>query len=112
MALPAIAAWIAAVAAPTVIRAILVRIGVAMGMTVLTYVGLYELFSGMVDQVQLTVSSLTADILAMLRISGVLQGISIVLSAVLARLGMLGLVAGGVLRKIDWGGHGLAPPAQ
>ncbi|MEQ5843002.1 DUF2523 domain-containing protein [Paraburkholderia acidicola] len=83
-----LAAWLMSLAGPLFIQAL-----VALGVGVLTVVGVDAAFSQLVSWITTGVSGIPADMANVLAMGGVFQGVSYILGAVSARVAMVGFSA-------------------
>jgi hypothetical protein len=67
---------------------IVVRVLATLGIGIVTYTGLTAIVQTVYQQIQLSFNSLPSDIAALVFLSGLPQGISIMLSALAARIAM------------------------
>jgi hypothetical protein len=86
--------------------AILGNIAVGLGVSVISYVGINTAIDGAIALMQSELGGLPADMAVVISLAKVPQGISVVLSACVARLTMMGLINGGALRRITWASNG------
>lgn len=63
----------------------LLKLATTLGIAVLTYQGLIQLVEGFLDLIEPTISGLPADVLNILAMSGVPEGLTIIGSAMLTR---------------------------
>jgi hypothetical protein len=75
-----LAAWLAAMVSPLLVRAML-----ALGVSLVTYTGVTEGVRGLIDMAKTMYGGLPADILNLAGLAGVGEGLGIVLGALVAR---------------------------
>ena len=106
MALPLLLGGLAAFASRAFIYAVLARVLVGLGVTLITYTGVTTMMDAAIGAIQAQMGGLSADMLTILTIARVDDGLSVILSACVARMTLAGLTNGGVLSKITWGKQG------
>lgn len=102
----AIGAFLARFVGWTFLQVLVTRLLVVLGVAGVSYVGFSGLMSYIVTRVTSQLSGLPADMVAILHIAQVDKGLSVVLSAVVARLTLAGLSAAGAIKKMQWRGPG------
>lgn len=86
--------------------AILGNILVGLGVSVVSYLGINTAIDAAISLMQTEIVGLPADMAVVISLAKVPEGISVVLSACVARLTLMGLVNGGALRRITWASNG------
>jgi len=102
----AIAAFLARFAAMAFIQVLVMRVLVVLGVGAVSYLGISAIMSTVISAIQSNLSGLPSDVAAILHVASVDRGVSIVLSAVSARLVLWGLTAGGAIKRMVWRGPG------
>jgi hypothetical protein len=90
----------------TVVRAFVVRIAIALGISVATYAGISTLFATMMGSVSTNLTGVPSEILQMLQLGKVTNSINVIASAYVAAFSIRGLAGAGVLSKISLGKAG------
>lgn len=99
-----ILAWVATLASSAVVRAIVARVLVALGINFVSFVGVYALASQVDSWMSGQLGTVEADMLGVLNLCGFTQALSLIVSAWFARFALKGLTATGSLTKIFWDG--------
>lgn len=103
-------AWILALlgglASKSFIQAILTHVLVALGVSVVSYLGIDTVMDLAMAALQSQIGGLPADVGVIVSLAKVPQAMSVVCSAGVARMTMSGLVNGGVMRRITWASNG------
>lgn len=104
--MPFLLGWLGAMSTRAFVYAILGKVLIGLGVTVLSYVGIGALMDVVITNIQSQLGGLPADMAAILTIARVDDAISVVLSACVARMTLAGLTEGGALRRITWARQG------
>lgn len=104
--MPFILGLVAAFSTKAFVYAILTNILVGLGVSVLSYVGINTMIDAGMAALQSEIGGLPADMGVIIALAKVPEGVSVVLSACVARLTMMGLINGGVMRRITWASNG------
>jgi hypothetical protein len=84
------------------IKHVLTNVAVFLGLTVVTYAGVSLAINAAISGLKAEYAGLPADIIAVLAIAKVPNALSVILSAFVVRLTMMGLTSSGALKRILW----------
>lgn len=102
----AISAFLARFAGPAFLSVLLLRALVVLGVSTVTYFGLTSLMGTVVSHMNSELGSLSESMAAIIHLSSADKGISIVLSAVSARMVLAGLTGAGIIKRMVFSGPG------
>ncbi len=96
-----IALWAGFVA---ILPQLAIRAAVALGVGAVSYVGFGALVDVALDQVQTNLAALPEQAIQLMSVMQIDKCITVIFSAFTIKLTMMGLTAGGALKKIYWSG--------
>ena len=80
----------------------LVRAGIALGVGTVTYLGVKALVDSAKANIQSQFAGFTSDMLDVISVMRVDDAITVIFSAIVARLSIKGLTAAGAISKVKW----------
>jgi hypothetical protein len=84
------------------IKHVLTNVAVFLGLTVVTYAGVSIAINTAITALKSEYAGLPADLLNMMALAKVPNALSVILSAFLIRLAMMGLTSAGAMKRILW----------
>jgi hypothetical protein len=102
--MPLLLGLLRGLASTAFLKVLLQRIFFTLGLAAITYTGVNILMDNVKDQLIAAWSAQGADVIAVLSLANLDRALSVVVSALIAKLVMAGLDAAGSLRKIYWSG--------
>jgi len=96
--------WISALIAPSVLKVLFQRVAAALGMSVVSFVGVSALLNIIENTMTTQFNLIPASAMIILRMAGVDRAMSVMLSAIVTKMSMAGLTNAGAIRRIFWMG--------